>query len=439
MGQQAVDERMEFGVTLAMLRRARDWSQERLGAELARTARARLGRTDVLPPTRQTVYRWETGLSFPDGLHGYLICLTFDSEPEDLCLHWIVTPEVVARHDRRRGTADHSFTLLSDGAIDGDRETVGLDWERLTLIYSSTRHVDAETVEDQWQLTRRYLDDRRKLRVLTLLDLDVDHMARLRRLLTRTRDASLHRELTIQLLQTLIGAGNQWTARTDFGMAAAAFREAADLAEEIGEVWLRTTARMSLAQLGGIHAIAPWTPAARLELVEEAHGSAVGTSPQARSWYHASRAQVYTLLGMATEARRALELAARADATVPAGSDFYFAAIDPSFLPVQEASATLMEGGASQAAEVFRAIEAGMPREHLGPRTWVQVYIGAAEAAAGDLERAIPSIDEARRLARLIDAPLLEHSADRIVVPGDRWAEERPPTIRPWRQMEGRE
>jgi ATP/maltotriose-dependent transcriptional regulator MalT len=140
---------------------------------------------------------------------------------------------------------------------------------------------------------------------------------------------------------------------------------------------------------------------------------------------------------MGTEARQALELAARAEAMVPPGSDFYFAAIDPSFVAVQEASAKLMEGGAREAAELFRAIEAQIPREHLGPRTWVQVYIGAAEAAAGDLENAIPSIDEARSLARQIDAPLLEHSADRIVVPGDRWAGERQPTIRPWRQMEG--
>jgi hypothetical protein len=437
MGQQVVDGRMEFGVTLATLRRARTWSQEHLGIELAKTARDRLDRRDVAPPTRQTVYRWETGASFPDGLHGYLLCLTFDRDPEELGLQWIVTPEVVARHDRRRGPGDHSFTLLSanDGAGDGAPD--GLDLERLSLIYTSTRHVDQQTVEDQWKLTRQYLDDRRRLRVLTLLDLFVDHMARLRRLLTRTRDQGMHRELTIQLLQTLIGVGNQWTARTDFGLAATAFREAADLAHEVGEIWLRTTARMSLAQLGGIHAIAPWTPAARLELVEEAHGSAVGASPQARSWYHASRAQVYTLLGMGTEARQALEIAARAEATVPPGSDFYFAAIDPSFVAVQEASARLMEGGAREAAELFRAIEAGMPREHLGPRTWVQVYIGAAEAAAGDLENAIPSIDEARSLARQIDAPLLEHSADRIVVPGDRWAVERQPTIRPWRQMEG--
>jgi transcriptional regulator with XRE-family HTH domain len=433
MHDEVAELRAEFGAAIARERQARGWSQKRLGQELAETARIKLGRREYRPPARETVHRWEQRECFPDGLNAYLLCLTFESDPEDLCLHRIVTPEVVARYDHRRGSS--ALTLLKSSP-DGHDLGHSVDWERLSAVHSATRRLDPQTVDDQGQLTRRYLDDRRRLRVGTLLDLMVDHMTRLRQLLARSRDSNLHRELTIQLVQTLIGAGNQWTGRTDFGMAAAAFREAADLAADIGDPWLRTTARMSLAQLGGIHAIAPWTPAARLELIEEAQGSAVGTSPEARAWYHASRAQIYTLLGMAAEAHRALELAGRAQALVAPGSDFYFAAIDPVFVTVQEASAVLMDGRAAEAAELFRQIEAGMPREHVCPRTWVQVYVGAAEAAAGDLERAIPSIEQARKLARLIDCPLLEHSADRIIVPGDRWADERGPSIRPWHQME---
>jgi hypothetical protein len=141
------------------------------------------------------------------------------------------------------------------------------------------------------------------------------------------------------------------------------------------------------------------------------------------------------MLGMAGEARRALELARRADALVPPGSEFYFAAHSPAWIDIQEAAATLMEGHANEAANLFRAIEAQMPREQLGARTWVQVYIGASEAAAGDYDHAVPSIAEARRLAQVIEAPLLEHSANRIVMPGDRFRDERQPTIRPWHQM----
>ncbi len=413
MDDQAVGQRAEFGATLSELRQGRGWSQERLGKELARKARKELGRRDVLPIARQTVRRWECGLCFPDALHGYLLCRVFDKDPEDFCLHRIVTPEVMARYDECSSKVGQVLAAITEGPGD---DPLGVDWERLGFLLGAMRPVDAMAVEDQWALTHRILEDRARVRGRSLLEPMVAHIVRLRQLRSRTGEDRIHRELTIMLCETLIGAGTMWTGLTDFGMAVAAYREAAARADEIGEEWLRTTALMSQAQLSGIHAIAPWTPAARLALIEETHGGAVGAAPQVRVWFQATRAQMHALLGQQAEAGRALELANRAQALVPPGSGFYFALIHPVYLPIQEASVTLLAGRPREAAILFRRVAEGVDAEVKQIRTWVTVYLADAQAAAGDIERAAPTLEEARRLARQIDCPLLEHSVERIAV-----------------------
>lgn len=411
MNEEEAAQRAEFGAMVAQLRRARGATQERLGRELAERAHRELHRRDVLPPARQTIRRWEHGLCWPDDLNGYLLCREFGRDPEELCLHRVVTPEVVARYERRRNEVGRATTAIAQA---DSAAAEGVDWERVAFVLHAMGHVDLLTVEDQWTLTRRYLDDRRRLRGRSLLTSMVDHVVRLRHLRARAGDDRLRRELTIMLCETLVGAGCNWTGLTDFGMAASAYREAATLSGELGEEWLRTTALMSLAQLSGIHAIAPWSPATRLALLEETRGGAAGASAQVRAWYQATRAQMLALLGQQAEAQRALELSARAQALILPGTGFYFAQVDPSYLPIQEASVTLMSGRPREASALFQRIAETVDPADAPIRAWITVYVADAAAAAGDLEHAAPALAEARRLAQHIDCPLLEHSAERI-------------------------
>ncbi|HKF74882.1 MAG TPA: helix-turn-helix transcriptional regulator [Candidatus Dormibacteraeota bacterium] len=412
MNDEEAAQRAEFGAMVAQLRRARGATQERLGRELAERAHRDLGRRDVLPPARQTLRRWEHGLCWPDDLNGYLLCREFGKDPEELCLHRVVTPEVMARYERRRNELGRATTGSAPADIPSAPEDI--DWERVSFVLRAMGQVDPLTVEDQWTLTRRYLDDRRRMRNRSLLTSMVDHIVRLRHLRARAGEDRLYRELTIMLCETLVGAGCNWIGLTDFGMAASAYREAATLSGELGEGWLRTTALMSLAQLSGIHAIAPWSPATRLALLEETRGGAAGASAQVRVWYQATRAQMLALLGQQTEAQRALELAARAQALVVPGTGFYFAQVDPTYVPVQQASVTLMSGRPREASALFRRLAETVDSADVPIRAWITVYVADAAAAAGDLEHAAPALVEARRLAQQIGCPLLEHSAERI-------------------------
>jgi transcriptional regulator with XRE-family HTH domain len=434
MNDQAVGQRAEFGVTVAGLRQERGWSQDELGAQLAEKAHRELRRRDVRPPTRQTVSRWELGLRFPDPLNGYLLCRVFEKDPEDLCLHQVVTPQVTARYGERQSQVGHALAAIAD-ARGRAADPADLDWERVGFILRAMRRVDPLTVEDQWALTLRILGDRRHMRAPSFLDQVVEHAVRLRQLRTQTTDDRLYRELTIMLGQMLIAAGSTWTGLTDFGLAVHAYRGAAALGEELREEWLRTTALISQAQLSGIHAIAPWTPAARMALMEETQGAVVGASPQARVWIHATRAQIHALLGRQVEAQRALELAARAQALVAPGSGFYFGMIDPVYLPIQEGSVTLLAGRPREAADLFRRVLGMVDRDEMRVRTWATVYLAGSEAAAGDFEHAAPTLSEARRLAREIDCPLLEHSVARIAA-RDHWATDQSPSTRLRHQLD---
>lgn len=422
MNDQAAGQRAEFAATLARLRQERGWSQTRLGAEIAGKAHHDLGRHGDRPPARQTISRWERGACFPDSLHGYLLCGVFEKSPEELCLHSVVTPQVVARYETRKSHAGQALSMV-DVAQRRSTGPPDLDWERLEFVLRAMRHVDLRTVEDQWSLTLRHLDDRRRVRGATTLELLVTHVVRLRQLRTQTRDERLYRELSIMLGQSLIAAGNHWAGRTDFGLAVQAYRGAAAVAVELGEEWLRTTALMNQAQLGSIHAIAPWTPAARLALLEETKGGAVGAAAPIRVWFHATRAQLQALLGQLADAQRSLELAARADALLASDSSFYFAMVDPVYLPIQRASVTLWSGRSPEAVALLRRVVATMDPDTLPIRTWATVCLGHAAAAAGDFEYAVNTLREARRMAQEVDSPLLEHSVARVLA-REPWADD---------------
>jgi transcriptional regulator with XRE-family HTH domain len=414
MDRASAAERAEFGARVEELRRARGWTQEGLGERLAETALRELGRRDVRPTTRQTVFRWEQGASLPDQLNGWLLCRLFDMEPEELSLHRVVTSEVAARFARQRDAPARQLAIVGPEGAGGD--DLHLDWERVGFALGSVGATsDPGIVEDQWALTRRILDDRRRLRVTSLLEVQIAHVVRLRRLRSRTRDEGMQRELAVMLATSLVGAGHNFSGRTDFGMATAAFREAADVASEVGEDWLRTTALVSLAQLGGIHARWALPPATRTALAEDARRGAAGASAEMRVWYHASRAQLSAMLGQHVEAERALELAARARGQLAAGTDCYFAAVDWRYLDIEAASVAHLAGRPRPAADQLRSLLDGVEPDHAPVRAWIAVHLAAAEVSAGDFDRAGRSVAEARELARRIGAPLLEHSVDRIV------------------------
>lgn len=422
MDERAAVERAEFGAALAKLRRERGWrSQEALGNELAKLARHHFGRNDG-PPRRQTVSRWELGQCFPDAQNGYLLCRLFLKEPEELGLHRVVTPAVMAHYESLRKGCDTRVPVETEGHRDDPPE---VDWERVAYALRAMGQVDSRTVDDMWSLTHRYLDDRRRMRGRPLLGLMIEHVVRLRQLRSRPADEGHRRELAIMLGQALIGSGLLWTGLMDFGMSVMAYREAAALGEELGEEWLRTTALMTQAQLGGIHALPPWPQDARRALIEEVRGGVVGASAQARVWLHATRAQMYAILREHAEAQRALELADRAQAVVPTGSGFYFGMTDPCYLPIQRASVALMAGRPREASALFERIAEGIDPENRPIMAWVTVYGADAAAAAGDMERAAPLLAEAQRIVREIEAPLLEHSVHRIAA-RERWMDDQP-------------
>jgi len=413
-------ERAEFGAALAKLRHDRGWkSQETLGNELAKQAKHDLRRGEK-PPTRQTVSRWELGQCFPDAENGYLLCRLFLKEPEELGIHRVVTPAVMAHFESLRTGDDSPIPVETEGHPD---DAPDVDWERVAFALRAMGQVDSRTVEDMWSLTHRYLDDRRRMRGRPVLGLMVEHVVRLRQLRSRPADERHRRELAVMLGQALIGSGLLWTGLMDFGMSVVAYREAAALGQELGEEWLRTTAVMTQAQLGGIHALPRWSHDARRALIEEIRGGVVGASAQARVWLHATRAQMYAILREHGEAQRALELADRAQAAIPAGSGFYFCMTDPCYLPVQRASVALMAGRPREASALFQQIAEGIDPEDRPIVAWIAVYSADAAAAAGDLERAAPLLIEAQRIVREIEAPLLEHSVHRIAA-RERWMDD---------------
>src|SRR6266536_3292737 len=179
MSNQPAGQRQEFAATVAALREQRRWSQTELGKQLAEKARSELDRRDVLATTRQTVSLWERGMRFPDALNAYLLCLVFEKDPEELCLHRVVTPAVAARFDQRRTQVVQArgATVEAQSKLD---DTQGVRWESLGFIFGAMRRVDAMTVDDQWALTQRYLDDRRRMRGRPLLELMIAHVVRLR-------------------------------------------------------------------------------------------------------------------------------------------------------------------------------------------------------------------------------------------------------------------
>jgi hypothetical protein len=241
------------------------------------------------------------------------------------------------------------------------------------------------------------------------------HIARLRHLRSLASDHKLRRDLGIMLGQTLILAGQRWIGLTDFGMAMEAYRSAAVLGEELHEDCLRTTGLLSQAQVGGIHAPAPWSASKRVSFLSETEALASAEpSPDVRVWLHATRAQVHTMIGQEREAFRALELAERAQAQVPLPQDFYFASVDSSYPLIQHASAVLTFGRPIEAVRLFQEAANRVDRGALATRAWFTVHLAAALAQADDVEQAVPTLVEALDLTRSSDTHLLALRVGRV-------------------------
>jgi DNA-binding XRE family transcriptional regulator len=413
----------QFAERVSELREQAGWTQAELGRNMADEA-SRLGRP-IPPVTRQTVYSYEHSHRLPEPFYGVLLCRVFRKPPEALALDGIVTPCVIAQV-LASGAAvrnlEPTAVLTATGPTAGPPGAAGmraspdLDWERLGATLRCVRPVDERVVEDQWTITRRLVGDRRHLLARTMLDLFADHIVRLRQLRGMATEDRSRRGLGIMIGQSAIVAGQLWMGRGDFGSAMAAFGYAVELADEMGDGWLRTSGLISQAQIyGNPLPAAPrlWPPKV-MRLMAEAEASAQRDSPpEGRVWLHASRSSLHAVLGNEREAGRELELAHRAEALVRPGSNTFFASADQNYLRLVEARFALL----TRPARAIELLEGALRRTEaaaLPIRAWFATVLAGACVEVEEVGLAGPTLSEALRLSRSVDGPLLVHSAERL-------------------------
>jgi tetratricopeptide (TPR) repeat protein len=390
------------------------WSQAELGESMAEEAAA-LGRPIPSVP-RQTISWYERGLRFPEPFYGLLLCRIFRQPPEALALDGIVTARAVLNIVASSGETSVAAIPRpppeppATAGLDGLSQ---VDWERTSTTLRSLLSVDERVVEDQWTITRQYLSGLQAIRPSSLIDLLAGHIARLRQLRAITTDQRLSRELAIMICESAIIAGQLWMGRADFGSARNAFSYAVDLSDQIGEEWLRTTGLISEAQIfGNPMPAAPrlWPPAV-LKLLAEAEGPRrSGWSPQGLAWLHASRSSLHAVLGNYEAAAGALDLARRARAQAQPDADRFFAE-HQDYLCIVEARLAL-SANPDRAVDL---LDGALSRSETVPiRAWFTTLLAGAYIQAQSVELAGPTLSEALHLARMIDGPLLAHSAERM-------------------------
>ena len=421
--EQARARLAQFAGRVGELREQAGWTQAELGRNMADEA-CRLGRP-IPPVTRQTVYSYEHGRRLPEPFYGVLLCRVFRKPPEALALDEVVTPRVItqvlasgAAARNLEPTAVLTATDPAAGSLGpaGLRSSPDLDWERLGATLRCIRPVDARVVEDQWTITRRLVGERRYLLARTTLDLFADHIVRLRQLRGMATDDRLRRRLGTMIGQSAIVAGQLWMGRGDFGSAIAAFGYAVELADEMGDGWLRTSGLISQAQIYGnpLPAAPRLWPAQVMRLMAEAEASAPGESPpEGRVWLHASRSSLHAVLGNEKAAGQELELAHQAEALVRPGTDIFFASTDQNYLRVVEARFALL----TRPARAIELLDGALRRTEeaaLPIRAWFTTILAGACVEVEEVGLAGPTLSEALRLARSVDGPLLVHSAERL-------------------------
>ena len=416
-GWSAVKSYRDFGRLLRERRTERGWSQPQAGREVARASK-NLGRT--IPNVAQATFsKWESGRCPPLPWLAYAICGAFQiTDPANLALHEVLTPPVLAefKEETRRyrlsllcQVAPHS---VRDDAADAPRE---LDWERLTASLRNLRAVDAVVVEDQWLLTRQYHAAIGVVSCRTMLDLLGAHLARLRQLRNMATDDRHRLEFGVMICQTAIKAGMLSTGLTDFGLAMEAFKYCIEVAEDMHDDTLAATGLILQAQLyGGL--ILPQlasSPSRIVRLIDESQArSSTGTSTQAQVFLHATRSGLRALLRDEAAARRHMELARRAEAATPKGTEHYFAMTTPDYRLILEATVTMALDRPERAIDIYTDV-AGRTEER-NTLAWIKWSLAAAYARAQEPSLAGPATEEALQLARQADSPFLVRGVESV-------------------------
>jgi hypothetical protein len=397
------------------------------------------GGTSVTPISRSALLRWRKGQP-PSPLHAILLSDLMGIPTTQL---GTIAGRDLNDERRRRiirrngGDPDRgeirSETRMARAVLPADvPPALGVDWERIAEIMRSMRRTDARAVADEWRLTRHYISILPKMSARTLLDLMSQHITRLCHMRQLARDEDYRRELDVMTCQTAVCAGILWTGLTDYGLAMESYRFAADLARELNDRSLLSTALIMQAQLYGGH-LEPrlaLSPLRISHLITEAEACAdAEASPQARMFLYSHVSSLHTLVGNTPAARRAIELAQDADVRIERNAELYFAATTPHYCTVHEGAVELALRNPGRAIELYTHIIEHSDESLPGTLAWFKWSLATACLSVREPRLAAKTTKDALRLARMVDAPFLvrgiEATAETLMAGYDRESEVR--------------
>lgn len=410
----------EFSVALRAIREAHRISQKDLGIAMSELSKE-LDPNGPIP--EQTIRSWEAGERFPRAYYAYLLCELFRKPPEALALDTVLTPRamagVLARIAEGKDFAEvrrmlrHVRLGLTDRSTGARpfRDPDDMDWERLGATLRSTVRVDARIIEDQWKLTRRYLGQRRILLARTMVDTLSEHISRLRHLLGMASDGRCRRELGTMIGQCTVAASQLCQGLGDFGLAMQGYRYVTRLANGMSDQGLLTVALISQALVYASvpHPQLPSAPFRMVKLLDDAAPFVdLERSPQVRAWIYASRSTLHALLDETDAAKRDLELAQRVAAYLEPDAEQFYGWTDRHYPLIHAAGvATLLERP-DQAIDLYQRARSEIDEDARPIRAWLTTDLAAAYVRAGVVDLAGPTLMEALRLVRSVDAMLLE-------------------------------
>lgn len=380
----------------------------------------------VSPIHRNTLARWRKG-HVPTPLHAILLSDLIGvpayelgdavgrSLTEDRVRRVIASaggiPSARNRHVRPTAPTIGALIEARTGPLDE------VDWSRMTRSARSVRWVDEKVVEDQWTITRHYIESLPEISPRSLLDLVGDHITRLRQLQITTSSDRMRQELTVMLCQMAICAGVAWTGMADYGMALEAYRYCVHLAEEAHEDWLRATGLVLEAQLygGALQRRLALSPSRIRGLIEAADaGARLGVRPEARAFVHSTRSTLLALLGDRHAAARAIELANSAEAQVAPARAWYFTSPIKEYCTVHEAGTALVLQRPLESVRLYSEAIGRTEETAIARQAWFRWSRAEAYLRAEAVELAATEAQEALVVARLQGAPFLIYGVEKV-------------------------
>jgi transcriptional regulator with XRE-family HTH domain len=373
-------------------------------------------------PAKSTISCWETGRRIPTPFYALLLCRALRSQPDALGLERVLTEDRLAELSRTVNDADGVVVLAerSPGAPEPPRIAANVervDWERLNWTLRTMRRVDRWVVEDQWILTRHYLDELHTLTSRSHLDVITAHLGRLQQLRSVADDQGLKHELGLMLCQSAVCAGVGWTAQTDYGLAMEAYQYCTDLAADLSEPSLRAVGLVMQAQLygGRLHSRLPRLIQRQRQLLDEVEDS---TSRRmrgdARQLIGSIAALLHAEFGHEPAAMHSIEAAKGAESEIDAEAGRFCGLVDPLHRLTIEGLLESMFGRPENGIQLLStAIARTDPAwGWRGQRAWLALALGTCYARTGAADLAAPSIADAVRLAREHETPFLMRAAE---------------------------